>query len=192
MGHSQADKAITHERIVTVAARRYRERGMAGFAIADVMKEAGLTVGGFYKHFTSREALIAAALLASFKELDAWEAEAQSVEQILREKFLTPEHRDDPGSGCAICALVDSVAKGTTDTRATYTARVKRSVALSESLLDLETARERRARALLLLSASVGAIGLSRAISDPDFSNEILSMVADQLAALAQPRTLQA
>ena len=66
MGHSQADKAQTHERIVAIASRRFRERGLEGIGVADVMKEAGLTVGGFYKHFDSREALVVEALAASF------------------------------------------------------------------------------------------------------------------------------
>ena len=66
MGHSQADKAQTHERIVEIAARRMREQGLEGVGVAELMKEAGLTVGGFYKHFASRDALVAEAMQATF------------------------------------------------------------------------------------------------------------------------------
>ena len=59
MGHSRAEKAKTHKRIVAIAAKRFREKGFAGFGIAELMKEAGLTVGGFYKHFDSRDDLVA-------------------------------------------------------------------------------------------------------------------------------------
>ena len=67
MGHSQAEKAATHQRIVDVAARRFRELGLDGIGVADVMKEAGMTVGGFYKHFESRDELVTEALGAAFK-----------------------------------------------------------------------------------------------------------------------------
>ena len=62
MGHSTAEKAKTHKRIVAIAAKRFREKGLAGFGIAELMKEAGLTVGGFYKHFDSRDDLVAEAV----------------------------------------------------------------------------------------------------------------------------------
>src|ERR1700720_994767 len=66
MRHSKAEKAKTHERIVKIASRRFREKGLAGVGIADLMKEAGLTVGGFYKHFDSRDALVAEAVSSAF------------------------------------------------------------------------------------------------------------------------------
>ena len=73
MGHSKRDKQTTHERIVRVAAKRFRERGLEGIGVADVMKEAGVTVGGFYKHFGSRDELVVEALATAFKDLDVWE-----------------------------------------------------------------------------------------------------------------------
>ena len=73
MGYSKSDKAETHTRIVKVAAKRFRERGLEGIGVADVMKEAGVTVGGFYKHFGSRDELVVEALARAFKDLDVWE-----------------------------------------------------------------------------------------------------------------------
>src|SRR6202158_5184480 len=66
MRHSKAEKTKTHKRIVKIASRRFREKGLAGVGIADLMKEAGLTVGGFYKHFDSRDALVAEAVSSAF------------------------------------------------------------------------------------------------------------------------------
>ena len=68
MGYSKAQKAKTHERIVKLASKRFREEGLAGIGIAELMKEAGLTVGGFYKHFDSRDDLVAEALNSAFGE----------------------------------------------------------------------------------------------------------------------------
>src|SRR5713226_3443658 len=66
MGHSKAEKAKTHKRIVAIASKRFREEGLAGVGIAELMKEAGLTIGGFYKHFDSRDDLVAEAVSAAF------------------------------------------------------------------------------------------------------------------------------
>src|SRR5258708_35125247 len=108
MGHSRRDKQTTHERIVRVAAKRFRERGLDGIGVADVMKEAGMTVGGFYKHFESRDELVTEALSAAFTSLDAWEARAENLAQAVRD-YLSEAHRDAPGKGCALGALLGDV-----------------------------------------------------------------------------------
>ena len=84
MRHSQADKLATHQRIVQVAARRFRERGIDGISVGDIMKEAGLTVGGFYKHFESRDALVTEAFILAL----------QDIEQI--QDALRAEHAEYP------------------------------------------------------------------------------------------------
>jgi TetR/AcrR family transcriptional regulator, transcriptional repressor for nem operon len=75
-------KTETHARILKVAARRFRELGLDGIGVADVMKQAGLTVGAFYKHFKSRDELVVEALGTAFKDLDAWEEHAETLAQI--------------------------------------------------------------------------------------------------------------
>src|ERR1700684_130139 len=105
MGHAKRDKQTTHERIVSVAARRFRERGLEGIGVADVMKEAGVTVGGFYKHFGSRDALVVEALATAFKDLDVWEENTPDMAHLLQ-NYLTEAHRDAPGAGCALGALL--------------------------------------------------------------------------------------
>ena len=95
MGYSKSDKAETHARIVKVAAKRFRERGLEGIGVADVMKEAGVTVGGFYKHFGSRDELVVEALATAFKDLDVWEEHTADM------GATSPEI---PGGGTPRCA----------------------------------------------------------------------------------------
>src|SRR5580704_2279109 len=186
MGYSKSDKAETHTRIVKVAAKRFRERGLEGIGVADVMKEAGVTVGGFYKHFGSRDELVVEALATAFEDLDVWEEHTPDMAHLLQ-NYLTEAHRDAPGTGCAMGALLGDMARGSKSARAVYTARVKRTLAFSSALLPSSPPSEKRGRALLILSALLGAINLSRAVSDPSLSREILHEVRDQLIGLVEP-----
>ena len=188
MGYSKSDKAETHTRIVKVAARRFRERGLEGIGVADVMKEAGVTVGGFYKHFGSRDELVVEALAAAFKDLDVWEEHTQDMAHLL-ENYLTEAHRDTPGTGCAMGALLGDMTRGSKSARVLYTARVKRSLAFSSALLPSNQRSDKRRRALLILSALLGAINLSRAVSDPNLSREILHGVREELIGLVKPES---
>src|ERR1700716_1194215 len=106
MGHSKAEKAKTHKRIVKIASRRFREDGLAGVGIAQLMKEAGLTVGGFYKHFDSRDDLVAEAVGSAFgtwkRQTDAAATEGAPLSSAkLIDDYLNEAHRDNPGIGCA-------------------------------------------------------------------------------------------
>src|SRR6204780_3778148 len=134
MGPTKRHKQTTHERIVRVAARRFRERGLEGIGVADVMKEAGVTVGGFYKHFGSRDELVVEALARAFKDLDVWEEHTRHVAHVLQ-NYLTEAPRDAPGTGCAMGALLGDMSRGSKSARALYTARVKRRIAFSSALL---------------------------------------------------------
>ncbi|MGB6384340.1 MAG: TetR/AcrR family transcriptional regulator [Terriglobales bacterium] len=186
MGYSKSDKAETHTRIVSVAAKRFRELGLEGIGVADVMKEAGVTVGGFYKHFGSRDELVVEALAAAFKDLDVWEEHTADMAHLLQ-NYLTEAHRDAPGTGCAMGALVGDMTRGSKSARALYTARVKRSLAFFSALLPSNRRSDKRRRALLILSALLGAINLSRAVSDPNLSREILHGVREELIGLVNP-----
>src|SRR5580700_2226767 len=185
MGHSKRDKQTTHERIVGVAAKRFRERGLEGIGVADVMKEAGVTVGGFYKHFGSRDELVVEALATAFKDLDAWEEHTGDMAEVLQ-NYLAGAQRDAPGIGCAMGALLGDITRGSKSARALYTARVKRSLGFFSALLPSSKRPDKRGRALLIISALLGAINLSRAVSDPNLSREILTGVRDELIGLVQ------
>jgi TetR/AcrR family transcriptional repressor of nem operon len=188
MGYSKSDKAETHARIVKVAAKRFRELGLEGIGVADVMKEAGVTAGGFYKHFGSRDELVVEALAAAFKDLDVWEEHTADMAHLLQ-NYLTEAHRDAPGTGCAMGALVGDMTRGSKSARALYTARVKRSLAFFSALLPSSRRSDKRRRALLILSALLGAINLSRAVSDPNLSREILHGVREELIDLVKPES---
>ena len=185
MGNSKSDKAETHTRIVRVAAKRFRECGLEGIGIADVMKEAGVTVGGFYKHFGSRDELVVEALAAAFKDLDVWEEHTPDLAHLLQ-NYLTEAHRDAPATGCAMGALLGDMTRGSKSARALYTERVKRTLAFTSALLPSSQRSDKRGRALLILSALLGALNLSRAVSDADLSREILHEVREGLIGLVK------
>src|SRR5258707_7472979 len=152
MGHSKRDKAETHTRIVSVAAKRFRDLGLEGIGVADVMKEAGLTVGGFYKHFGSRDELVVEALATAFQDLDRWEEHTDTLTKLL-ENYLSEEHRDAPGTGCALGALLGDMSRARRSAEAVYTARLQRSLANSTGLGPLNGTSDRRRPAILTISA---------------------------------------
>src|SRR6202171_6584597 len=122
MGHSRRDKQATHARIVKVAAKRFRERGLEGIGVADVMKEAGVTVGGFYKHFNSRDELVVEALATAFQDLDRWEEHTDTLTKLL-ENYLSEEHRDAPGTGCALGAVLGDMSRASGSAKVLHNAR---------------------------------------------------------------------
>jgi len=186
MGYSKAQKARTHKRIVTIASKRFREKGLAGFGIAELMKEAGLTVGGFYKHFDSRDDLVAEAISSAFGD---WQRRAEaaksggptvSLEKLI-DDYLSDAHRKSPGTGCAFSALAPEIARSDMRTRAVTSQQVQNDL---ESIIELLPGKDKRAarsRAILTFSSLVGAMALARAVSDEALSREILKTVAELL-----------
>src|ERR1700746_1769186 len=135
MGYSKKDKAETHSRIVSVAAKRFRELGLEGIELAYVMKEAGVTVAGFYNHFDSRDELVVEALATAFQDLDRWEEHTDTLTKAV-ENYLSEETRDAPGAGCALGALLGDMSRASRSVKAVYTARLKRSLAYSTGLVS--------------------------------------------------------
>jgi TetR/AcrR family transcriptional repressor of nem operon len=186
MGHSQTEKRKNHERIVRTASKRFREKGLEGVGIADLMKEVGLTVGGFYKHFDSRDDLVVEALRSA---LGTWRRQAEAAASggppltytKLVDDYLSEAHRDHPGTGCPIGALAGEIARRGKRTRALFTEEIRNDFRLIADLTPGKDQGPARSRAILTLSALVGAIGLSRAISDEALSREILKTVGELL-----------
>jgi TetR/AcrR family transcriptional regulator, transcriptional repressor for nem operon len=186
MGYSKAQKTRTHKRIVSIASKRFREKGLAGLGIAELMKEAGLTVGGFYKHFGSRDDLVAEAVNSAFggwqRRLDAAKSGGPSVPLAkLIDEYLNETHRDNPGSGCAFSALAPEIARSDKRTRSLTSEQVRGDVQLIATLLPGRDKRAARSRAILIFSALVGAMSLARAVSDEALSREILETVGELL-----------
>jgi len=186
MGYSKAQKARTHKRIVAIAARRFREKGLAGFGIAELMKEAGLTVGGFYKHFDSRDDLVAEAVNSAFggwkRRVEAAKSSGLPVSyEKLIDEYLNEEHRDNPGTGCAFSALAPEIARSDKRTRAITSEQIRNDIQLIAALHPSRDKHTARSKAILTFSALVGAMSLARAVSDEALSREILNTVAELL-----------
>jgi len=186
MGYSKAQKAKTHERIVKLASKRFREVGLAGIGIAELMKEAGLTVGGFYKHFDSRDDLVAEAVSSAFggwkRRVEAAKSGGAPVSyEKLIDEYLNEAHRDNPGTGCAFSALAPEIARSDKRTRSLTSEQVRNDIQLIATLLPGRDKRTARSRAILIFSALVGAMSLARAVSNEALSREILETVGELL-----------
>ena len=198
--HSQEEKARSHERIVDIAAARIREEGTTTPSVAEIMQAAGLTHGGFYKHFDSRDDLIAEAVDRTFADSQAATAAvidgAEDPLAAFVDWYVSAEHRDNPGSGCSVVALGGEVARADARVRAAYTDQVNRYLAQLEQMLGGEGGEDGESRgadadarrqATVALSTLVGAVLVSRAVDDPALSDEI---IRDVRAALGSRDTV--
>jgi TetR/AcrR family transcriptional regulator, transcriptional repressor for nem operon len=176
MGHSREEKEKSHRQIVEIAARKMRESGTDGPGVAEIMGAAGLTHGGFYKHFDSRDDLVAEAVEAAIAEGEAGyrevTAEAEDPLGAFVDWYLSPSHRDDPGSGCAVVALGADAARGDERVRAAYRGQVERYIAHVEEILG--GGEDAHRRAIAAVTSMVGALLIARAVDDEDLSEEIL------------------
>lgn len=192
MGHSQAAKAESREKVLRIAARRIREEGMTRPGVADLMNEAGLTHGGFYKHFASREDLMGQAAALALADGEAKMAEAarrdpDEPRSGLIDAYLSARHRDAPGTGCALVTLGAAAGRGDAELREAYEKQVLSYLALIGEAAQGDDPGEARADAMLTLSALVGALLISRAVSDPELSDEFLATVAGRLKDVHVP-----
>jgi TetR/AcrR family transcriptional repressor of nem operon len=191
MRYSKDHKLETHERIVKTASVRLREKGAHGVGVADLMKEAGLTHGGFYAHFKSREALVVEAFCyAMDRSTERWRKQAEQTppEQRLAkivETYLSPRHRDDPGHGCAIPALGADVARESPKTRKAFAAKLEQMIDMLAEQIDGEPGAATRKQAIAALATMMGTLVLARVAGSGELSDAILTAGRD--AALAQP-----
>jgi len=189
MGHSKVEKAKTHKRIVAIASQRFREEGLAAGGTAELMKQAGLTVGGFYKHFKSRDDLVAEAIGSALgvwkRQVDATVSDGPPVTyELLVDDYLSEAHRNHPGTGCPVGALAGDIARSDKRTRALVTRQIRDNIEILATLLREANGNDKggaRAQAILGYCAQVGALSLARAVSDDQLSREILKTVAQLL-----------
>jgi TetR/AcrR family transcriptional repressor of nem operon len=181
------EKAKSRERILDAAARRIREGGFDSLSIAELMKSANLTHGGFYGHFPSRDALVAEALGHAMDRSEAAFASAPTrasgyVTSIV-DGYLSPEHRDNPGGGCAVGALACDVARSSDDeVRALMASRLERAFEqMAEAMGDSAAARD---AAVTAWCTMVGAIALSRVFRGRPRSDEILRQARQSIVVL--------
>ena len=178
MGHSQDEKVKSRQRILEVASRRFREAGLEGMSISDLMKEAGLTHGGFYKHFASREDLVASAVDQAMTETARHSAPSLGS---LIDKYLSAEHRDAPGGGCAISALAADVGRADAACREVFTEQLRGSLRRISDLSQQAGEDDSVEAAMVRLSAMVGALILARAVDDPGFSEALMEATRSSL-----------
>lgn len=182
MGYTQAQKAENRERIVTAAARQIREQGLERPAIAELMREVGLTHGGFYKQFGSRDELIAEAVECVMAEtgrrLEGVVEGADEPLAAVAQAYVSAEHRDDVGGGCGLPALGAEVAHADARARDAYSAQVGQYV---DALAALDGSG--RELAMVRLSAMVGAVLLARGLGDTSASDALLRAVRDAFIA---------
>lgn len=168
-------KQENHDRIVAIAAELFRERGFDGVGVADLMERAGLTHGGFYNHFASKEALIAEAAAKGFAETSERYA-GYDLERMI-DAYVSREHRDARGQGCPAAALSGEAARLPDETRSVFGAGIGGLIdGLQTGLAASSPApAETRALAISLLAQAVGAVVLSRACPDASaLADEIL------------------
>jgi TetR/AcrR family transcriptional repressor of nem operon len=172
-GHNEAAR----ERILDAASRLFRQHGIAAVGLAKIMAEADLTVGTFYTHFKSKEALLREALLRSLDDRhEQLEQALHGAEvEVLARAYLSPEHRDAPGTGCPIAALAAEVARHPRATRSAFATRNGPTLdALAGWLSSRGDRKAGRADAAALLGLLAGTLQLARATPDRAESDAIL------------------
>ena len=201
MRYSKEHKQETHARIVKKASVRLREKGAHGIGVADLMKEAGLTHGGFYAHFDSREALVIEAFAyAMDRSTERWRKVAEETPPEKRlativETYLTPVHRDDPGHGCAVPTLGAEIARESPKTRKAFAAKLEQMIdMMADQVLDVPRKTARK-QAVAALATMMGTLVLSRIAGNGEFSDEILAAGREAVvsrAAAAKPAAKKA
>jgi TetR/AcrR family transcriptional regulator, transcriptional repressor for nem operon len=189
MRYSREHKQETHARIVRKASVRLREKGAHGVGVADLMKEAGLTHGGFYAHFDSREALVIEAFAYAIdRSIEHWRKTVAQMPPEKRlstivESYLSARHRDDPGRGCAVPALGAEIAREGPRARRAFAAKLEQMIEIMADQISGLPRKAARRQASATLATMIGALVLSRIAGIGEFSEEILA--AGREAALA-------
>ena len=176
---SREQAARNRVRILDAAAQLFRERGFEGIGVADLMKEAGLTHGGFYGHFSSKEDLIAEASgRALAQSLARWGKLADRASDdplsAVAGAYLSARHRDNPGAGCVLAVLGPDVSRQGPAVRRSVTGYVRSACDLLAKLIPGTSKAARRQKAISTFATLVGAMVIARAVDDRALSQEIL------------------
>ncbi|ESX74168.1 MULTISPECIES: TetR/AcrR family transcriptional regulator [unclassified Mesorhizobium] len=187
MRYEKGRKDASRSRIMEVAAERFRSDGIAASGLATIMSDAGLTNGAFYPHFQSKAELVRESVAA------ALDAQSQQVQEALAAggpemaigAYLSAEHRDNPGKGCASAALLPEIARQPPETRALY---AERAQSLVRQIADaLPPTNDPEGVALGVFATLIGALQLARALEGTELSDRILAAGAAAAKALIRP-----
>jgi AcrR family transcriptional regulator len=193
MRYEKGHRDASRQRILQAASERFRADGIAASGLSRVMQDAGLTNGAFYPHFQSKTELVRESLAS------AMEVQAQQMEEVLAAEgvdgviatYLSPEHRDNPGIGCAVSALGAELAREPPETRAVHFSRARALVAKVAAHMPPE-AEDREGMALALFATMIGTLQLSRIADSAEMSDRILAVGRQAARALSRTPSLSA
>lgn len=190
MRYEKGHKDTTHTRIVEAASKRFRKDGVEAVGVAKLMGDAGLTHGGFYAHFDSKEDLLKEAIRDALDHTKEGlkriaRADGGGIEALVR-GYMASRHRDRPDRGCAAAALCPEVARHSNPTRAAFIEKIEAIVDLIAEQLPPGDQRARRKAAIGIFSVMMGALQLARAAPDKILSDHILESGVDAALALAR------
>jgi TetR/AcrR family transcriptional repressor of nem operon len=189
MRYEPEHKKQTRDRIVRNAARKVRAQGLSGPGVASVMKASGLTVGGFYKHFRSKEELLAEAIAQGFSEFsEKVFASLRSVPPEDRWKevvrwYLSPEHCNHPDTGCPVVTLAPEIARAKLAVRKRIATQMKELTQRWAEFMPGVTGRERERNFFVIFSAMAGAVATARLFTEPADRERVLASTRDYLLA---------
>jgi TetR/AcrR family transcriptional repressor of nem operon len=189
MRYSETHKAETHAKLVKFAGRALREKGPEGLSVAELMGSAGLTHGGFYAHFKSKDALLAEALQDIFEESDR--KLGQMTEGLppraalasFIDSYLSPAHRDKASTGCPIVALNSDLPRQSRLFRAAFDAGVRQLIGNLADRIEASGIADGERLATLVLATMAGTVVLSRAVSDEGLSDVLLASARENIKA---------
>jgi TetR/AcrR family transcriptional regulator, transcriptional repressor for nem operon len=180
-------KEATHERIVETAARAIRRSGYDGTGVAEIMKEAGLTHGGFYAHFDSRDGMLAEAAdragadTVAFLTRVAAEATPKKALEAMLRTYLSKEHVESAETGCAVAALGSEMPRQSAKVRRAATRRIKEMIDLVARQSPDWGQPGTHQRALVTMATALGALVLARAVDDPKLSDAVREAALNHL-----------
>jgi TetR/AcrR family transcriptional repressor of nem operon len=192
MRRSKADTARTRERIVETASKQFRRHGISEAGLSHLMADAGLTHGGFYRHFASKDQLVTEACHKALLSLtDGLEAHITGKSPnhalpLLLETYLSRTHRDQPAAGCVLAALGSELARSDAATRDAATDGFLRLAGLIARQLKTLPPDEAQDRSLAIAASMVGAITLSRILTDAPTSNALLRATKNYILKAAR------
>ena len=174
------------ERVIDTAARLFRERGIDGIGVVDLMKAAGLTHGGFYRQFKSKDDLVVQAVKRAYDDMSEdiarRIADSDDPLQTLVRHYVSDYHRDDPGHGCSLASLAADAARHNDPTlREFFGSIVSNYIELLTALVPGRTPTAKRSTAIAALAEMIGSVVLSRVVPDPTLSREIIDTVSNDL-----------
>lgn len=176
---SRDQMAENRRRILEVASQLFKDKGFEAVSVAEVMKAAGLTHGGFYGHFLSKDDLVAQALAHA---LAADSFDDGTFSDFVR-SYLAPQHRDNPNRGCPTAGLAAATRHQTPAARAAMTEGLRAQISRIEQALPALPAADRHSAAIGSWAAMVGAVILARAVDDPQLSDELLEQTRSWIDA---------